>query len=114
MNPDFKSYDTSNSTTWRIIKGNQTVSFKKYRDNIVVRDNGTNKSYSIEMARKKWDEYMRKGFHIINECVDHDMNKFHDAYREIEYNIPHEAELKEARINPKKFYTDNWEYALRA
>ena len=135
MNPDFQSYKTAESTTWTIIKGNRTISFKMYngRETIIIEDNGETNTYLIKAGRNMWNEFMRQGFRVSNECVEHDMKKFHKAYREMEeakahkskkygiYNAVedgyknidiniHHAELYEARINPKKFYN----YALEA
>ena len=88
-----------------------------------------------DRARRRWREYMDNGYRISNKCIDHDMSEFYSKKRKEERNRKamksirasmddyvkniHDNDLKEMRINPKKFYKefykDNWDnYALEA
>ena len=144
MNPDYyKNSNSETSTVWTISKGPSTIMFKMISgsDTILIITNDSSRSYAVETARKIWDDYIRRGFRVVNECKNHNMKNFHDAKRKEERNKEvmksihssmedfvksyqkqyakevykediHDMEWKEARTNPKKkCYTDNWEYA---
>ena len=122
MNPDFK-FDT----IWTISNGDDSVSFKMTGDKkiVLIYHRGTKNSYSLKTARSIWKDFIRRGYVLTNKSNMHDMDNFHDAYRKMEitmsafkkpkayeaYQNIHDMELKEARIDPKKFYSN---YALDA
>jgi hypothetical protein len=112
MNPDFNYNETTASTTWTLKHPDGHVAtFKVVKNgNVIITYNQRSFGCIVEKARKYWGEYINRGFFVFNKCVDHNMKKFHNTYREME-KIDYD-ELQEARINPKEFYKIN--YALEA
>ena len=87
MNPDFPYHKTTDYTTYTLTDGNgNTVSFKVRGNNKVDFTDLTGKTgtYLIHAARNFWNEYVRRGFNVVNKCLHHDMKKFHKACSEIE------------------------------
>mgnify|MGYP003141433409 FL=1 len=139
MNPeDFENINTTH-TIWTLIDSNgNSVTFKvpSSGNRVTITDNSCGKyQCHRETARDKWNDYMKKGYHISNKCVDYDMDEFYNGKRNEERNEKvmksisasmeeyvkkiHDNDLQEMRINPKKFYTefykDKWDnYALEA
>ena len=139
MNPeDFENINTTH-TIWTLIDSNgNSVTFKvpSSGNRVTITDNSCGKyQCHRETARGKWNDYMKKGYHISNKCVDYDMDEFYNGKRNEERNEKvmksisasmeeyvkkiHDNDLQEMRINPKKFYKefykDKWDnYALEA
>ena len=139
MNPeDFNNIKTTH-TIWTLIDSNgNTVKFKvpSSGNRVTITDNSCGKyQCHRETARDKWNYYMKKGYHISNKCVDHDMDEFHEMKRNEERNNKvmksisdsmskyvnenklkkiHDNDLQEMRINPKDFYKKMSNYALEA
>ena len=83
MNPDFPYHKTTDYITYTLTDGNgNTVSFK-VRGNCNKVDftdlDGKTGTYLIHAARNFWNEYVRRGFNVVNKCIHHDMKKFHKA-----------------------------------
>ena len=116
MNPDF--HKTAETITWTLIDSNgNVVTFKVSPGRVLIQDGDEWRGVDKEKGRRIWKEYMDKGFRVQNKCVQHDMKKFNRAKRREEEAMKqtiHYADLQEMRVNPKKLYTDNWDYALQA
>ena len=90
MNPDDingRLGDTG-STTWTLVDSEGNVVLFRSHDDLhyvtVVNAGGGVESYNRDLARLKWDEYMKKGYRIQNKCKVPAMSKFHDAKRAYE------------------------------
>jgi len=130
---------TTDSTTWTLQHPDgHVVSFKVVKNgNVIITNDKRSFGCIVEKARKYWREYISRGFFVSNKCVNHDMDKFYDYKRKEEqdwdyknstYTVPKNiedylkdymsdipnAELQEARINPKDFYKKMKNYALEA
>ncbi|HIJ11654.1 TPA: hypothetical protein HA278_06360 [Candidatus Woesearchaeota archaeon] len=128
MNPDFPKHNTAESTSWTITNGSITITFKVVCENgsvIINGDGMVSKKYDIKLARKIWNDYMKRSFRVVNKCVDHNMKKFHSVCRKygsiyrkskaISFKDIHDEELKEMRIDPYDFYKKvKNNYALEA
>ena len=134
MNPeDFENISTTH-TIWTLIDSNgNSVTFKvpSSGNRVTITDNSCDKyRCHRETARDKWNDYMKKGYHISNKCVDYDMDEFYNGKRNEERNEKvmrsisdsmeeyvkkiHDNDLQEMRINPSDFYKKMSNYALEA
>ena len=134
MNPeDFENISTTH-TIWTLIDSNgNSVTFKvpSSGNRVTITDNSCGKyQCHRETARDKWNDYMKKGYHISNKCVDYDMDEFYNGKRNEERNEKvmrsisdsmegyvkkiHDNDLQEMRINPSDFYKKMSNYALEA
>tara|TARA_R100000008_G_scaffold72651_1_gene50911 strand:+ start:210 stop:626 length:417 start_codon:yes stop_codon:yes gene_type:complete len=134
---DFDNLNTTR-TVWTLIDsdGNVVIFKVPKKGSVMLVDAGGGISrMDKDRARRRWREYMDNGYRISNKCVDYDMVEFHKTKRKEERNRKamksihasmddyvkkiHDNDLKEMRINPKKFYKefykDKWDnYALEA
>lgn len=87
-------------------------------DVTVIYANGETRSFSRAEGREVWDQLIDAGWYA--ESLTPAMRPTHkwisERYKDIAgMNGPHENELMEARIDPKKYYKDVYEnYALEA
>lgn len=121
MNPDFPYHKTTDYTTYTLTDGNgNTVSFK-VRGNCTKVDftdlSGKTGTYLRYAARNFWNEYVRRGFNVVNKCIHHDMKKFHKAYNDYEADemdyTKEFYEKKNKELASKKIYDTIYEYQKR-
>ena len=91
MNPDFPYHKTIDYTTYTLTNGDgNNVSFKVCGKNKVevTDEHGKTGTYLIHAARNFWNEYVRRGFNVVNKCIHHNMKEFHKAYNDYEAEKP--------------------------
>tara|TARA_Y100001937_G_scaffold3659_1_gene4900 strand:- start:7803 stop:8135 length:333 start_codon:yes stop_codon:yes gene_type:complete len=63
----------------------RTATFKVFSDCVLLSE-GSRARHSFEDARKIWYNLVGQGYLPVNKSVVHDMEKFHTAYKDYEYD----------------------------
>ena len=116
MNPDYYGHndiaEKQKPTSWKISDGSSVIIFKLISEGkgITITTSNSSRSYGVEVARKIWDDYIRRGYTIQSDnkkpkekCKMWNMKEFHDMYRKKEARNAYLAEWQEARISKKKW-----------
>jgi hypothetical protein len=89
-------------------------------------EHGKTGTYLIKQGRNFWNEYVRRGFNVVNKCIHHNMKDFHKAYTKAEAEKPWALkdykpsdytkdfyEKKNKELASKQIYDTIYEYQKR-
>ena len=106
MNPDFPYHKTTDYTTYTLTDANgNSVSFKVRNHKVDFTDeHGKTGTYLNKAGRNFWNEYVRRGFNVVNKCIHHNMKEFHKAHNEYEAEKPWDIKDFKPSDYTKEFY----------